>query len=156
VIDRLQRQHRDAKQAVRIGFAVIGEPPVRGPTTTGLKLEQFFATGDAAARLAADPAIRGVFKSNAVNAAQAAAIVANIRSVADRVAGCASPGGVFSAARLQNIVAAAKQNGMSEINAMYLSGAVSTAEVRRFVTEGVLDDAPILSVALDKDPKLCS
>ena len=66
------------------------------------------------------------------------------------------PGGVFNPLRLQNIVAAARQNGMSELDATFLSGARSTAEVKKFVTEGVLDDAPILSVTLDKDPTLCS
>src|SRR5206468_4263481 len=34
-VDRLQRQHRDAEEAVRIGLAVISEPAVIGATDRG-------------------------------------------------------------------------------------------------------------------------
>jgi len=35
VVDRLQRQHGDPEQAVRIGLAVIGQPPVVGAAHRG-------------------------------------------------------------------------------------------------------------------------
>ena len=47
-VDRLQRQHRHAEEAVRIGLAIIGEPAVVGPAGRGGELRVMDRAGEQA------------------------------------------------------------------------------------------------------------